>query len=75
MEWGARNEAASAGTLLAHSNVTIVVFGEDNAPPLLGVYTLEGLALAVDPLLTTSGSRQLYHVLATQPCLAAQEWV
>ena len=30
--------------------VTIVVFGEDEAPPLLGAYTLEGLALAVDPV-------------------------
>lgn len=30
--------------------VTIVVFGEDDAPPLLGAYTLEGLALAVDPV-------------------------
>ena len=30
--------------------VTIVVFGADNAPPLLGAYTLEGLALAVDPV-------------------------
>ena len=29
--------------------VTIVVFGEDDAPALLGAYTLEGLALAVDP--------------------------
>ena len=29
--------------------VTIVVFREDEAPPLLGAYTLEGLALAVDP--------------------------
>ena len=28
---------------------TIVVFGEDDAPPLLGAYTLKGLALAVDP--------------------------
>ena len=24
-------------------------FGEDNAPPVLGRYTLNGLALAVDP--------------------------
>ena len=31
------------------SEVTIVVFGEDDAPALLGAYTLEGLALAVDP--------------------------
>ena len=29
--------------------VTIVVFRKDEAPPLLGAYTLEGLALAVDP--------------------------
>ena len=31
------------------SVTTIVVLGEDEAPPLLGAYTLEGLALAVDP--------------------------
>ena len=29
---------------------TLVVFSEDNAPALLGTYTLEGLALAVDPV-------------------------
>ena len=29
--------------------VTIVAFGEDEAPPLLGAYTLEGLRLAADP--------------------------
>ena len=28
---------------------TIVVFGADEGPALLGAYTLEGLALAVDP--------------------------
>ncbi len=28
---------------------TIVAFGEDNAPPVLGRYTLDGLGLAVDP--------------------------
>ena len=32
------------------SVATLVVFGEDNAPVLLGAYTLEGLALAVDPV-------------------------
>ena len=32
------------------SEVTLVVFGEDNAPALLGAYTLEGLRLAVDPI-------------------------
>ena len=36
-------------TVNGDSEVTIVVFGEDNAPALLGAYTLEGLALAVDP--------------------------
>ena len=36
-------------TIDGESEVTIVVFGEENAPPLLGAYTLEGLALAVDP--------------------------
>lgn len=36
-------------TIDEESVVTIVVFGEDEAPPLLGAYTLEGLALAVDP--------------------------
>ena len=30
--------------------VTLVVFGEDDGPALLGAYTLEGLALAVDPV-------------------------
>ena len=32
------------------SIVTVVVFGEDDAPALLGAYTLEGLGLAVDPV-------------------------
>ena len=32
------------------SVITLVIFGEDNAPALLGAYTLEGLALAVDPV-------------------------
>ena len=36
-------------TIDGESEVTIVAFGEENAPPLLGAYTLEGLALAVDP--------------------------
>ena len=37
-------------TIENESVITIVVFSEDDAPPLLGAYTLEGLALAVDPL-------------------------
>ncbi len=36
-------------TIDGESVVTIVVFRDENAPPLLGAYTLEGLALAVDP--------------------------
>ena len=32
------------------SVTTLVVFGEDDGPALLGAYTLEGLALAVDPV-------------------------
>ena len=32
------------------SVTTLVVFGDDDAPALLGAYTLEGLALAVDPV-------------------------
>lgn len=37
-------------TVDGESVSTLVIFGEDNAPPLLGAYTLEGLALAVDPV-------------------------
>ena len=37
-------------TVNGSSEVTIVVFGEEEAPALLGAYTLEGLALAVDPI-------------------------
>ena len=36
-------------TIDGDSEVTLVVFGEDDAPSLLGAYTLEGLGLAVDP--------------------------
>ena len=41
-------------TIDGESVGTIVAFGLDSAPPLLGAYTLEGLGLAVDP-----GSRRL----------------
>ena len=37
-------------TVGGESEVTLVVFGADDAPALLGAYTLEGLALAVDPV-------------------------
>ncbi len=37
-------------TVDGESVTTLVIFGEDDAPALLGAYTLEGLALAVDPV-------------------------
>ena len=36
-------------TIDGEREVTIVFFGRDDGPALLGAYTLEGLALAVDP--------------------------
>ena len=36
-------------TVDGRSTPTWVFFGEDDGPPLLGAYTLEGLRLAVDP--------------------------
>lgn len=37
-------------TINGDSVTTLLVFAEDNAPSLLGAYTLEGLGLAVDPV-------------------------
>ena len=37
-------------TMDGETEVTLVVFGPDDAPALLGAYTLKGLALAVDPV-------------------------
>ena len=37
-------------TINDESVTTIVAFGEEDAPPVLGAYTLEGFALAVDPV-------------------------
>ncbi len=37
-------------TIDGESEVTVVIFGEDDAPALLGAYTLVGLALAADPV-------------------------
>ena len=36
-------------TIGERSATTWVIFGEDDARPLLGAYTLEGLLLTVDP--------------------------
>ncbi len=45
MEWG-----EARATIDGEAVTTLVVFGEDDAPALLGAYTLEGLGLAVDPV-------------------------
>ena len=37
-------------TIDGESVITLVVFAEDDAPALLGAYTLEGLSLAADPV-------------------------
>ena len=37
-------------TINGASVTTVVVFGADDGPTLLGAYTLEGFALAVDPV-------------------------
>ena len=49
MEYG-----EARATINGDSVTTIVVFEEDEAPALLGAYTLEGLALAVDRKLNGS---------------------
>ena len=41
--------AHAAVRLGGMTSPTIVIFGEENVTPLLGAYTLESLALAVDP--------------------------
>ena len=37
-------------TINGASEVSLVIFGEDDAPSLLGAYALEGLRLAADPV-------------------------
>ena len=45
--------AAGNGDVTARSVITLVLFGDDSDPILLGAYTLEGLLLAVDPVQQT----------------------
>ena len=45
MEYG-----EALATIDGENVVTLVVFGKDDAPALLGTYTLDGLALVVDPV-------------------------
>ena len=44
-----RDLGRARATINGRSIPTLVVFGPDDARPLLGAYTLEGLRLAVDP--------------------------
>ena len=55
-------------TIDGESVTTIVIFGADNGPPLLGAYTLEGLALAVDPASPAAGPHPPHPLLDRQPC-------
>lgn len=42
------------------SVISLVAFGAEGTPPLLGAFTLEGLRLAVDPLGNRLVDRELY---------------
>ena len=44
------NIGEARATIDGESVNTLVVFGEDDARPLLGAYTLEGLGMAADPV-------------------------
>ena len=54
-----REIGEARATIGGESVTTIVAFGEDDSPMVLGAYTLEGLALAVDPLAERLVPRQL----------------
>ena len=51
--------AEARATIDGRSVTTQVAFGEDGSPPLLGAYTLEGLALTVDPIAERLVPREL----------------
>ena len=53
-EWG-----HAWATIDGESVITLLVFGAEDSPALIGAYTLEGLALAVDPLAERLVPRQL----------------
>ena len=48
-DWQYLDYGQARVTIGGESEITLAVFGEDNAPALLGTYTLTGLALSVDP--------------------------
>jgi len=45
-----RDVGEAKARINSKSVTTIVIFAEEDAPPLLGAYTLEGLRLAPDPV-------------------------
>lgn len=45
-----RDVSEAKARVKGKSVTTIVIFAEEDAPPLLGAYTLEGLLLAPDPV-------------------------
>ena len=51
--------AEARATIDGRSATTQVAFGADGSPPLLGAYTLEGLALTVDPIAERLVPREL----------------
>ncbi len=58
-------------TINGASEVTVVAFGEDDAPPLLGAYTLEGAGAGHGPPLAAVGSHAPHHV---RTAVAAALW-
>ena len=48
--WIDRAFGQAWASINGESVVTVVLFGDNNDPALLGAYTLEGLCLAVDPV-------------------------
>ena len=49
-QWIDRPFAEAWATINGQSVTTLVLFGDDDDPAVLGAYTLEGLSLAVDPV-------------------------
>jgi clan AA aspartic protease len=63
-------------TVDGETEVTLVVFGEDEAPALLGAYTLEGLALAVDPVAQRLVPTHLImYLLSRRPNEGRRSWI
>ncbi|MDE2718762.1 MAG: hypothetical protein OXI33_17355, partial [Chloroflexota bacterium] len=48
-DWQYLDYGQARVTIGGEREITLMVFGEDDAPTLQGTYTIAGLALAVDP--------------------------